>query len=278
MKRNKYFSLVGLVVLLALALVSCVPPTTATPAATTTTVSPITQVQTDVTALKADIASLKSDKAPNSSITTLESRLSSVEGKVNNLQSQGTGNSYTKAQTYTQDEVNALITKLKSDQSWITSSTTSTTSTSTGSTTGSVSFVTNPVSIPQLFTASSGSQSTFYTLRVVNGTSAWQYVKPIVTLNLASSYSATTLTAMVVNMTYGSFNLMSTASNFSISPALGVSTSSVVIIPISGGATTSGEFQVAAGQAIDILVQITGVTTSTTVLWNIANSISARQM
>jgi hypothetical protein len=50
------------------------------------------------------------------------------------------------------------------------------------------------------------------------------------------------------------------------------------MIPISGGATTSGEFQVAAGQSIDILVQITGVTTSTTVLWNIANSISVRQM
>jgi hypothetical protein len=72
----------------------------------------------------------------------------------------------------------------------------------------------------------------------------------------------------------------SSVGNFSISPNVGsgaTSTSSLTIIPISGGNGT-GEFQIGAGQSLDLLVQISGITTNDVTLWNVTNSISNRSL
>lgn len=207
---------------------------------------------------------------------------------VTKLQQASTPDIYTKSQidqkiaeipnsdTYTKDQVDSKLRELQDQIDDIDNSGGSSGG-SGGSSTGSVNFTTNPASVPQLFTATSGSQSTFYTVRIINNSSTWQYVKPIITLSLASSYTATTVNSLTVNMNFASYNL--TAADLSYSPIIGTtSTTSMVIIPIAGGTSGSGEFQVGAGQTIDVLVQINNFNTSTTVLWNITTSISSRQI
>lgn len=188
---------------------------------------------------------------------------------------------YTKNETYNKSEVDARINETMATlrmemASYQTSQSSGATTQPSNPASSDVVFVTSPVSIPQLFTAASGSQSTFYTIKIINNTSTWQYVKPIINMTLASSYSPTVFNSIDVNMTHSSYVL--TNANFSISPALGASTSSLVIIPISGGGNNAGEFQIAAGSSIDILVQISNVSTTSTVLWNITNSISSRNL
>jgi hypothetical protein len=157
----------------------------------------------------------------------------------------------------------------------------------TVSDTGLVTFTTNPVSIPQIFTSTTGSQSVFYTMRILNGTNQWQYVKPVVTLGVASSYSARTVGTLTVSMSSGgcSFSQVFTApvtytpspQVINISPnTLGtVATPSIILMPVSGCAG-SGEFQIGAGQTMDILINIANFTTSDVTLWNISHSISSR--
>ena len=138
LKRNKYFFVLAVLVLLVpLTLLSCVPPTTT---AAAPTVSPITQVQTEVATLKTDLASLKETKASTSKTTELESRLSTVEGKINALQSQGAANAYTKSETYTKAEIDAAIAALKSNQTWITVATGTGDTSTTTPTTGQVTY------------------------------------------------------------------------------------------------------------------------------------------
>jgi hypothetical protein len=256
-----------LLLLIPLLLVGFACVSTDTAPAADSIASRITAVQDTVTKHTSVIDALKLEVEKKAS----KAEIDDINRKINNLPQSGS----TPTDVYTKAQVNQAIadaiTALKAGANpWANAAN------PTPTQTGTVTFTTSPVSVPQLFTAASGSQSTFYTMKIVNNSTTWQYVKPIVNLTLASSYSPTQMSAMTVNMTYGSFAL--TGTNFSISPALGTSTSSIVIIPISGGVNSAGEFQVGSGASVDVLIQITGVTTSTTVLWNISNSISSRSM
>lgn len=225
----------------------------------------------------------------NASINTLQSQIAERPTliaiteliKTTNNSNTKQIDAYTKNETYNKSEVDARINETMATlrmemASYQTSQSSGATTQPSNSASNDVVFTTSPVSIPQLFTAASGSQSTFYTIKIINNTSTWQYVKPIINMTLASSYSPTVFNSIDVNMTHSSYIL--TNANFSISPSLGASTSSLVIIPISGGGNNAGEFQIAAGSSIDILVQISNVSTTSTVLWNITNSISSRNL
>jgi hypothetical protein len=216
-----------------------------------------------------------------------QSDLAAQITRIDNLAGGGGGNSYPKDQLYTKAEVDAAIDAkikaLKDNQTWITGSSGG----GGGSALGSVSFVTNPVSIPQIFTSASGTMQQMYTMSIQNGTNQWQYVKPVITFSIASGQASTTVTGITISMSSGGCNLTGTATgaspissfgNFSISPAIGTGsavTPSIVVMPISG-CTASGEFQVGAGQKIDILIVIQNMYTTTNTLWNISHSISSR--
>lgn len=273
MRRNRYFYLlIAVVILLPLLSLSCISTPATTPASAQS--SPLTQVQERVNALEQKV----NEKATTGSVSALETRMAQAEGKITTLQSTGPGNTYTKAEV--DAAVAAAVAALKADQAWITGSSSSSSGSSTPIT-GQVTFTTNPTAIPQLFSSNTGSNQLFYTMRITNGVNQWQYVKPILTLNIASGYSSANITALTVSMSCGQCSMTgsgtignSTIGNFSISPAIGtILTSSTVIIPISG--CTSGEFQIGAGQFLDVLIAIQ-VTTATTVLWNVSNSISSR--
>ncbi len=258
----------------------CVPP--ANDAATATV--PFAK-QADLDALKVTVNS----KADSSRLDSLIVRIDGLAGNTGNS---GTANTYSKADLYTRVEVDAAIAKaitdLKTAAPW---GQATVNPGGSGSPTGSVTFATNPVSIPQVYSGTTGSgQSTFYTFKIINGTSAWQYVKPIVTLTVAPSYSSRSITGITATMSGNSCSMAgsrlpadpasSTVGQFSISPSVGSgapATTSLVIIPIAG-CNGNGEFQVGAGQSVDVLVQITGLTSSDVTLWNISNSISSRQM
>lgn len=279
MRRNKHiYTLIAVVILLPLLFLACLTsPASSTP--TDAQPSALTQLQTRVTTAEGNINS----KASAGSVTALETRMATAEGNINALEATGPGNTYTKAQVDAAVDaaILAAITALKedSDQSWITVST-STSSSSGGSSTGGVTFTTNPATVPQLFSSNTGSNQLFYTMQITNGLSQWQYVKPVITLSIASSYSATTITALTISMSSGAGSMSGTfaaPNNFSISPTTAgvTATPSIVLIPISGGNTTSGEFQIGAGQSVDVLISIQ-ITSGTTVLWNVSNSISNR--
>lgn len=312
LKRNKYFIVLAILLVSLTTLASCVPPTSS--AATTPTISPITQVQTDVASLKSDIASLRSEKAPNSSVTTLESRLSTVEGKIGALQGQGPGNSYAKTETYTKAEIDAAIALLKSNQSWITTSTSSGgTSSTTGTTpiTGQVTYSLNPTAISPISSWTS-SNPVFYTIHVMNGTSTWQYVKPIINLSLINTSVQPQLISLSISLSSMGCNIsqnflandtiyatgyynsgtgytgtcnkttpcFSYPTQISISPlsyGSDPATASIVIMPMAGCSGT-GEFSVGPGQATDILVSISNMGTTSAATWTISNSITSRNM
>ena len=279
--RQNEFLLLTATVLLSLSLsLSCISPPTA--GSTSPQTSPITQVQERLNVVEQKL----NEKASAGSISALEQRMAQAEGKINTLQSTGPGNSYTRTEVYTKAEVDAAVAAaikaLKDDQVWITGSSSSSSSSSGGSITGQVTFTTNPVAVPQLFSSNTGSNQLFYTMRITNGSNQWQYVKPIITLSIASSYSMTTVTALNISMSSGGGSMSGTfaaPNNFSISPTTAnvTTTPSLVLIPISGGNTTSGEFQIGAGQSMEVLISIQ-ITSGATVLWNVSNSISNRSI
>jgi hypothetical protein len=240
---------------------------------------------TVISDLKTTVSSLKETRVSTETFNGLKDRVTALENK-----------STTATTTYTKTEVDAAISQaitnavnnLKNDQSWVKGTTTTPTSTSP---TGTVTFATTPAAIGQLYSASSGgSQSVFYTMKIVNNSSTWQYVKPVITMSVQSSYSSRAVTGITVTMSSGSCSLTgsrtsseaatSSIGNFSISPNVGngaTSTSSLTVIPISG-CNGTGEFQVGSGQSVDILIQISNITTSDVTLWNITNSISNRSL
>jgi hypothetical protein len=239
--------------------------------------------------LKDRTASLDENKASKSYVTDM---VQSVKSQINT-----SVDTYTKSQLYTKSEVDSIVSQkvadaikaLKDNQDWIKGGVTTPSGGTTTSPTGTVQVTTNPVSIPQIYSASSGSgQSTFYTMRIVNSSTVWQYVKPIVSLTVASSYSSRSVTGITVTMSTGSCSMTgsrtsadaatSSIGNFSISPNVGngaTTTSSLTIIPVSG-CNGTGEIQIGAGQSVDVLIQITGLTTSDVTLWNVSNSHSSR--
>ena len=216
----------------------------------------------------------------NSRVSSLETRLATEEGKVAGI----TGGA---SVTVT----DALATRIKALEDWKASASTGTGGTVPTTATGSVTSTTNPISIPQMYSsATGGGSNVFYTMHITNGSTTWQYVKPIITMNIAPSYSARSVTGFTITMSNGQCNLTgsiaaptvatSSVGNFSISPNAGagaIATSSLVVIPISG-CNGTGEFQIGAGQVMDILIQVSNITSSDVTLWNITNSISARSM
>lgn len=295
--------IIGAVSLLLLVTVLIIPMGCATPPSSggSTAADPFVK-QTTLDAFKAAIESSLAKKADSSTVEALSKMIGNLGG--------GSSSSYQKSETYTQTEINnkidtkvaEAIAALKANQGWITGSGSSGSSGSSGgSSTGSVTYVTTPASIPQIFTSSTGSAQQMYIMRINNGTNSWQYVKPVITLSLASSFSATTVTDLSISMSYGSYNMTgslvssepptadqiykSTIGNFSISPPLGWKTvakesnpvPSIVIMPISGG-TGTGEFQVGSGQFIEIMIVISNMKTGVNSLWNISNSISSRSI
>lgn len=265
--KNKLILAVSIIVFIILPFAGCV---TDDESASSDPFIKQSQFNTTVSTLQSQIA----ERPTLAAITELIKTYIANAGNNNSI------DAYTKSETYTKSEIdtkiNDAMATLRAEIASYQSSQSNGTTTQPTSPSGEVSSTTSPVSIPQLFTAVSGSQSTFYTIKIINNTSTWQYVKPIINMTLASSYSPTVFNSIDVNMTHSSYVL--TNANFSISPALEASTSSLVIIPISGGGNNAGEFQIAAGSSIDILVQISNVSTTSTVLWNITNSISARSL
>lgn len=258
----------------------CFPSKPATP----TVSSRDTEQDSEISKIKSSITTLDEGKASKSALNDLSDRVS----KITVSSAPDLSQYYTKSQvdSAVSTAVNNAITALKNEKPWNTTSGGSTGGTSPS---GSVTFATTPASIPQVYSASTGGgQSVFYTMKIVNNSGLWQYVKPIITLSVQSSYSSRAVTGITVSMSAGSCSMTgsktsadpatSSVGNFSISPNVGsgaTSTSSLTIIPISG-CNGTGEFQIGSNQSMDILIQISGLTTSDVTLWNVTNSISSR--
>jgi len=105
-------ALMVLALILLLVFSSCVPPEqSATPTAASTFAT-----KTELQALQ----NVVSQKADNTAVDAVSKRVDSVNTRIDNLSGAGAAAGYTKAETYTKAEVDAMIAKLKSDQSWIT--------------------------------------------------------------------------------------------------------------------------------------------------------------
>ncbi len=235
--------------------------------------------------LKKSVDGLKESKA---SVADVNSLKATVDG----IKSQPSTNTYTKAEVDAaiSQAVNVAVNNLKNDQSWVKGTTPSGTPSGV-SDTGKVAFTTTPVALSPIYSANTGgSQSIFYTMKIVNNTTTWQYVKPIITMSLVSTYTSKAVTGITVTMSSGGCSMTgsrtssepatSTITNFSVSPNVGsgaTSTSSLTIIPISG-CNGTGEFQIGSGQSMDILIQISNLTTNDVALWNVSNSISSRAL
>ena len=148
--------------------------------------------------------------------------------------------------------------------------------------TGTVVFTNNPVSIPQIFSSSSGGNSNPWIMTIRNNSSTWQYVKPMVSLNVASGQPSSIVTDVSLMTSGGSCSLTGTLSipgNFTFSPSnmATVATPSVIIFPISG-CNGSGEWYIGSGQSQSSNIQIQGLKTTNPILWNVSASISSRSM
>jgi hypothetical protein len=202
MKRNKVvYSLFALILILIPVLTSCMPPasTPAAPAAT-----PLTAVQERLVKVEQDITR----KADVGQFQALESRMIKVESAPAATATGG----YAKAETYSKAEVDAAVKtavdSLKANQTWITAQTSPTPQSPYGVPTtpvtpvagGQVTMITNPVQLPQIFTGVGGIQCTGtnfnvtptgyvqpYTMRITNGSTSIQYVKPVITLSMSNT-------------------------------------------------------------------------------------------
>lgn len=231
------------------------------------------------TTLQSGIDSLRSDVNNKAS----KSEIDDVNRKINNLpQGGGATTGYTKAEVDQKvtDAVNNAITALKNDQAWIKS--TGTGGTGAPSDTGTVAFTNNPVAIPQIFSSSAGGNSNPWIMTIKNNSSTWQYVKAMVSLNVASGQPSSIVTDVSLMESGGNCSLTGTylvPGNFTFSPSnMGtVSTPSVIIFPISG-CNGSGEWYIGPGQSQTYNMQIQGLKTPNPILWNVTASISSRSM
>lgn len=270
MRRHVIVLLLGIVLLLV-PFLSCVPP-----AATAATPSDGIAYKSDITALRADLTT----KADKSVVDTLSNLIGKQTAGV------APNNTYTDSQLYTKTEVEAAIAKaildLKTAAPWGTVATAANNN-SIATATGTVQFTTNPVSIPQIFSSSSGGNSSPWIMTISNQTTTWQYVKPVLSLNVASGQASSLVSAITVMTSGGACSMTGTfptpVNNFSFSPITmnTIVTPSLVIIPISG-CNGSGEIQVGPGTQQAFNIQIQGLITPNPTLWNITCSISARSM
>lgn len=280
MEKRNYWKIARVVLFFVIiaTLILFLWPGCATP--TTPTGSP----PTSISALETRLAALEAWRpTADGAIATkaLTTDLTALTTKVNALVA-GTGLSAAQVDAAIDAKLAAYVAEVTALETRIATLEGGSTGGTTGSVTGTVSFVTNPAAVPQLFSNDVGSNQLFYTMRITNGSSQWQYVKPVITLNIASGYSATKVTALTISISSGAGSMAGTfaaPNNFSISPTSAnvTATPNLVLIPISGGNTATGEFQIGAGQSIDVLISMQ-VTSSTTVLWNVSHSISSRGM
>ena len=249
--------------------------------------SPIT---TDIATIKAvqaeqstDIANLKDQVGKKADSTRVDALVTGGIG--------GTAG-YSKDETYTKAEVD---TKISTMQATIDSLTTKvsqlTPGTGGGSPTseiGTVVFTNNPVSIPQILSSSTGSTGTPWIMTIVNQSTTWQYVKPVITLNISSGQTQTTVTDLIIIASGSSCSMTgeiiapggpTATSNFSFSPATMITTATpnIVAFPISGCNNSLGEIYIGPGQSQMINIQIQLKTAAVT-LWNVSTSISSRSM
>lgn len=156
------------------------------------------------------------------------------------------------------------------------------------SATGTVQFVNNPVSIPQIFSSSTGGNSNPWIMTINNQSTTWQYVKPVITLSISSGQTQTTVTDLIIIASGSSCSMTgeisastgpTATSNFSFSPATMITTAtpSIVAFPISGCNNSLGEIYIGPGQSQMINIQIQLKTAAVT-LWNVSTSISSRSM
>jgi len=277
MKRS--IIITAAIMLLALPMTGCVtsdaPDQTITPLLTE-----IGNLKNLVASHTADIAKLKEDVARKADSSRVDSLATSIG------QQSGTAAGYTKAETYSRAEVDAAIASainaLKANQSWITGASSGSQG---GSDTGTVIFTNNPVSIPQIFSSSGGASSSPWIMTIKNNSSTWQYVKPVVQLNVASGQPSSKVTGITLIISGGSCTMTGSLTadnitgNMSFSPATMATTAtpSIIIMPVSG-CNGSGEIQIGPGQSQAVNVQIQNLKTPDPILWNVTTSISSRSM
>jgi hypothetical protein len=214
-----------------------------------------------------------------------KTEIDDLNRKINNLPQGGSTTGYTKAEVDQKvtDAVSNAITALKNNQDWIKS--TGTGGGGTPSDAGTVAYTNNPVSIPQLFSSPSGGNSNPWMMTIKNNSTTWQYVKPMISLNVASGQSQSTVSDVLVMTSGGSCSMTGTYSagtttgNFTFSPANmnGSATPSIVAFPISG-CNGSGEWYIGPGQTQSYNIQVQGLKTPTATLWNVSCTISSRSM
>ena len=242
---------------------------------------------TQIAALTAKDASLQSSiDSTRSELNqkASKSEIDDVNRKINNLP-QGGGTATPPADMATKSIVDQkiadAISALKADQAWI-KATTPTGGGGTPSDTGTVAFTNNPISIPQIFSSSSGGNSNPWIMTIKNNSSTWQYVKAMIQLNVASGQPSSVVNDVSLMGSGGNCSLTGTylvPGNFTFSPSnMGtVATPSVIIFPISG-CNGSGEWYIGPGQTQAYNMQIQGLKTPNPILWNVTASISSRSM
>ena len=151
-----------------------------------------------------------------------------------------------------------------------------------GTATGSVVMTTNPVAIPQIFSSSAGGVSSPWIVTINNQSSTWQYVKPMVNLNVASGQPSSTISDITIIASGGNCSLTGSLLvpgnyNFSPSNMATVATSSIMLFTTSG-CNGTGEFYIGPGQTQSYNFQIQGFKTPNPILWNVSCTVSSRSM
>jgi outer membrane murein-binding lipoprotein Lpp len=232
--------------------------------------------------LQSSIDSTRSELSQKAS----KSEIDDVNRKINNLpQSGGSTPADMATKAIVDQKIADAISALKADQAWIKSVPVSGGGGGTVSDTGAVTYTNNPVSIPQIFSSSSGGNSNPWIMTIHNGSTTWQYVKPMISLNVASGQSSSLVSEVLVMTSGGSCSLTGTYSggtstgNFTFSPMTmnTTATPSIVAFPLSG-CNGSGEWYIGPGQTQSYNIQIQGLKTPNPILWNVSASISSRSM
>jgi hypothetical protein len=282
---GKMRSLLILMAILSIAItsISCLPTKT-TPTVSTKDV----EQDAAIAEVRRSVQSVDSSKANTGDFNLLKGRVDTMDVKVT-AGGGGSTNVYDKTQTYTKVEVDAAIAtaisnlKAATDQTWIkTSGGTGGGTTGGTSATGSVVFAINPVSIPQIFSSSTGGNSNPWIMTINNQSTTWQYVKPMISLNVASGQPSSLVSDVSLMASGGNCSLTGTLlmpGNYTFSPSnmATVATPSVIVFPISG-CNGSGEWYIGPGQQQAYNIQIQGLKTPNPILWNVTCSISARSM
>jgi outer membrane murein-binding lipoprotein Lpp len=246
-------------------------------AATNSLATQIATLTAKDASLQSSIDSTRSELSQKAS----KSEIDDVNRKINNLpQSGGTTTGYTKAEV--DSAISSAIQKLKDDQAWVKSVPVSGGGGGTVSDSGSVTYANNPAAIPQIFSSSSGGNSNPWIMTIHNGSTSWQYVKAMVSLNVASGQPSSYVTDVSLMESGGNCSLTGTylvPGNFTFSPSnmATVKTSSIIIFPLTG-CNGTGEWYIGPGQTQAYNIQIQGLKTPDPILWNVTANISSRSM